>query len=494
MINIEYILQSHGIGGGSKSKDKIPPPQVTDFTATLIAGKGIKLSWKNSKDSDFYGVKILRKIDDYPQTVNDGTLVYSGANESYEDVNLQADTEYYYSIFSYDYDNNYSSLTDGTKTKITYKNIEIYGFDIDISEPDSKNCVTYTANNTGFAPATRASSSFDWNGWEDRFIFKDIKPCLFKDGKVNYYLNKNDYTRKEDGTTSVLTGTDGDVMIEFPKFYMKIEKQGAIVKVRMSKEKIDDSYKCLAHMTPEGTEISNLYIGAYLCDSSYRSVVTTSLKRFLLSDAKNLKQARGERYDIMCIQQLTMIQALFILLFKDLDSQQKGDWLGMVGGGHITSGSTKEQPFFYGVNSKVADVKIFGMERMWGDYNTMVGGVAVDESMGLYVSNTFTGQDLTKMTKTGIVIKKTDTTKSPEIATDVVGNTELGFLPINSTIGSYDVASMNNFCDFFANSPSCAMGLGYTNTNYPQFMGLFAMSFSSQIKGTSMYYWRLIYR
>ena len=96
MINIEYILQNHGVGGGSKSKDKIPPPQVTDFGATLITGKGIKLSWKNPKDSDFFGVKILRKGDDYPQTVNDGTLVYSGANESYEDINLQADTEYFY--------------------------------------------------------------------------------------------------------------------------------------------------------------------------------------------------------------------------------------------------------------------------------------------------------------------------------------------------------------------------------------------------------------
>ena len=496
MINIEYILQNHGVGGGSKSKDKIPPPQVTDFGATLITGKGIKLSWKNPKDSDFFGVKILRKGDDYPQTVNDGTLVYSGANESYEDINLQADTEYFYSIFSYDYDNNYSSLTDGTKTKAIYRNVDIYGFDIDMSEPDSKKCVTYTANNADVAPALRDDGVFDWNGWQDRFIFNDINPCLFTDGAVNYYLNKDDYTKKRDGTKSVLTGTDGDVMVEFPKFYMKIEKQGTVTKVRMSKEKVDDSYKCLAHMTPEGTEVDKLYIGAYLCEANYKSVVTTSLKKFNTKNYATVKQTRGERYDIMCFHQLTMIQALFILLFKDLDSQCGQKWVGQVGGGNTTSGSTKDCPFFYGSSDKTDDVKIFGIERMWGDYTTAIGGIATDSDMGLFIGNTFTGNDMTKLTKTSTTVKDTSLSSgtSPERATDIAGTTEFGFLPINSMKDSYDVAGLKNFCDFFVVTSSRTMTLGYPNETYPQFMGLFSMSLDLPLTSNYVHYWRLMYR
>lgn len=40
---------------------------------------------------------------------------------------------------------------------------------------------------------------------------------------VNYYLDPTDDTKKEDGTASILTGADGDVMTEFPITYCRIE-------------------------------------------------------------------------------------------------------------------------------------------------------------------------------------------------------------------------------------------------------------------------------
>ncbi len=50
-----------------------------------------------------------------------------------------------------------------------------------------------------------------------------MRGCLLLDnGTVNYYLNANNWNFKEDGVTpSVLTGGDGMVMVEIPKFYVK---------------------------------------------------------------------------------------------------------------------------------------------------------------------------------------------------------------------------------------------------------------------------------
>jgi hypothetical protein len=54
-----------------------------------------------------------------------------------------------------------------------------------------------------------------------------IRKCLVsKDGKINYYLNPNDETLKEDGTPAILDGSDGQVMEEIPSYYRKIDSFG----------------------------------------------------------------------------------------------------------------------------------------------------------------------------------------------------------------------------------------------------------------------------
>ena len=70
---------------------------------------------------------------------------------------------------------------------------------------------TYDAGQS--TPVSGTSGSID--------LHTQIKGCLLKaDGTVNYYLNATDWTKKEDNTTSVLTGADGNVMVEIPKFYV----------------------------------------------------------------------------------------------------------------------------------------------------------------------------------------------------------------------------------------------------------------------------------
>jgi len=58
-------------------------------------------------------------------------------------------------------------------------------------------------------------------------VHSQIKGCLLLDnGTVNYYLDPTDWSKKADGTASNLTGADGQVMIEWPDFYYKVDMNG----------------------------------------------------------------------------------------------------------------------------------------------------------------------------------------------------------------------------------------------------------------------------
>lgn len=84
-------------------------------------------------------------------------------------------------------------------------------------------------------------------------IQSEYKGCIVKNGKLQYYLNPNDWSKKANGEPSVLDGTDGDVMIHIPKFYGKSGSNRNKRWVRISTVQIDASW----------TEIPEMFISAY---------------------------------------------------------------------------------------------------------------------------------------------------------------------------------------------------------------------------------------
>ena len=66
-------------------------------------------------------------------------------------------------------------------------------------------------------------------------IQSQMRRCVVKaDGTVNYYLNPDNSNFKEDGTPSVLTGADGNVMVEIPRHYIKDETVGNVDSLNVS--------------------------------------------------------------------------------------------------------------------------------------------------------------------------------------------------------------------------------------------------------------------
>ena len=117
-------------------------------------------------------------------------------------------------------------------------------------------------------------------------IQSQYKGCLVKNGKVNYYLNPNDWSKKADGTPSVLDGTDGDVMVHIPKFYGKSGSNGNKRWVRIATTKIDSSW----------VEIPEMFISAYH-NTIYTDGNTTKIASVVSTDAKYRGGGRRSEYD-----------------------------------------------------------------------------------------------------------------------------------------------------------------------------------------------------
>lgn len=84
--------------------------------------------------------------------------------------------------------------------------------------------------------AVRANANMVWDPVSDdysrEYITSGVTPthermrrCVVADdGSVAYYLDRNDSTKKVDGTPANLSGADGQVMVEIPKFYVRIHQ------------------------------------------------------------------------------------------------------------------------------------------------------------------------------------------------------------------------------------------------------------------------------
>jgi hypothetical protein len=99
-----------------------PPANVSGFTA--VAGDTqVRLTWGNPGDSDFSGVRIMRKTGSYPVDISDGTMVYNGNGTEWKDSGLENGSKYYYKAFSYDTLGNYA---DGSVASTTPFDIPIH--------------------------------------------------------------------------------------------------------------------------------------------------------------------------------------------------------------------------------------------------------------------------------------------------------------------------------------------------------------------------------
>ena len=95
-------------------------------------------------------------------------------------------------------------------------------------------------------------------------VQRRMRGCVVADdGTVNYYLCATDWTKKEDGTTaSNLDGTDGQVMVEIPKFWYRYGYSGTTHTWEVSPVPLA-GFKVHEMFMSDDVEKDYVYVGAY---------------------------------------------------------------------------------------------------------------------------------------------------------------------------------------------------------------------------------------
>ena len=95
-------------------------------------------------------------------------------------------------------------------------------------------------------------------------IHRKMRRCVLNlNGTVNYYLDPNDSTKKEDGSSATLTGADGYVMVEIPKFYYSYDRTNNVITWKISEQQLDSSYVLHPAFIKNGVEVDYRYYSAY---------------------------------------------------------------------------------------------------------------------------------------------------------------------------------------------------------------------------------------
>lgn len=274
---------------------------------------------------------------------------------------------------------NITSYTEYSKTLVYYK---IYGVNIDLSNSNPDSAVTYTDDAIGVTAGSIA--------WDSRPIFKDIKPCMLKNGVVQYYLNPSNFAQKETGESADITsGSDGDVMIEIPKIGYKITTSGNILSIKITDNPnaSGDGFKYYAHTRGTEGDREKLYVGAYLgntINSKLRSLSNKSpTVNQTIGTFRTQAKANGDGYDLISFYPLILLQCLFLIRYKNLNSQTA------LGRGYVdasaktNTGTTNSNGMYYGTTSGKVHVKFAGIEDFWGNLLYWIDGLYSDSNRNI---------------------------------------------------------------------------------------------------------------
>lgn len=376
-------------GGGG-----VPPSNVIN-PSIIVGNSQLTIKWDDPEDtvvdgqliSTWAGTKLVRKAGSYPTNEKDGIVLVDnkvrGAYSStgFVDSGLTNGMTYYYQLFPYS-DQGAVNRNEANRLSGTPQPYKIYGVAIDLTNSNPETAVTYTDDAVGMTGGDVA--------WDNMNIFKDIKPCVLKNGVVQYYLDPNDFTKRVDGSAADITsGNDGDVMIEIPKTGFLISTVGNILTVKVTDDPNNPNFKYYAHSRATEGDRSKLYIGAYLGwkdgGNKLRSLSgKTPTADQTIGTFRTQAKANGSGYDLVSFYPLTLLQCLYLIKYKNLDSQTA------LGRGYVdgnsaatNTGGTNQKGMFFGETTGKQQMKFLGIEDFWGNLRWWIDGLFSDSNRNI---------------------------------------------------------------------------------------------------------------
>ena len=311
---------------------------------------------------------------------------------------------------------------------ITVKKGYRFGIRIKKNESNPSARVTYLYDAEGMTPAKMNfnNGTFDYGDWADVWFVKENRPLMLKsDGTVDYYLNPNDYTQKADGSNSDVSNTSygGNAMAQFPLCYINRYEDDTYQYEIVSNVAWDGDYKAYAHTRMNGTIAPYFYwsmFGGSGNATRIRSLSGQSLARRLTAEQEIAGcSANGSLWYTHTWSQRELIRTLVCLLGKSTNSQAvfgNGNCQSGAESTMLATGTLAKAGQFYGFSDNTKQVKVFHVEKFWGDQWDRIAGLVYNEGK-VYVKMTREGSGyggvsgdnvtLTGYTNTGLSLSGT---------------------------------------------------------------------------------------
>lgn len=435
---------SAGTGGGG-----IAPSNVID-AKVKIGNQKLTVSWSDPSNTvvsgqticTWKGTKLVQKVGSYPENAKDGILLVDNQikdkykDSGFEIPNLVNGQTYYFALFPY---SDTGSVNLNAENRLTGKPqpFRKMTVKIDLSNSNPATCITYADDAAEMIPGSKE--------WDDFF---GHYPCLFKNGQEVGKLKRDNFLQFEDGKSADITSGDaGDVMIAFPRRGVKISTSGNIVTVSMTDDPDNSEFKYYAH-TRKTTRKEVFYLGAYKgwkdASNKLRSLKDKApTNNQTIGTFRGYAQANGSGYEQSAFFQLTFRQVMYLLKYKNLNSQ------ATIGQGYVKRGQSSPintgGSENYGMDSEIIKksnpsymtnqdhhVKLFGLEDFWGNIWEWVDGFVTDSSRNvLTATGSFndSGSGYDNNGNAGSSSNVSGWTSKPD------GTTELGFT-VKETKGS----------------------------------------------------------
>lgn len=278
----------------------------------------------------------------------------------------------------------------------------LYGFDLDTNDENPETRVSYPDDvmNANYKPMFMDynNNKFEYGDWNlkpgEHFM---PKPCMITyDGKVEHYLDPNNYKLQEDGLTPSRVNDPefpGNAMMEWPRIYTKRWEENGVYHFRCSDKRLGPDWDCWCNYTDDYTTDDNFYTAIYpaACyelDSSVkygqrlRSLSGTTIKtgefatdyRSYARYKNNGSYVYDSGWDVTLLADHLLLQDLLVMVSKSTNTQESfGN--GIVNGSSIDkTGALDDKGMFWGWNNNKQGVKVFGMENLWGAIKHLIAG------------------------------------------------------------------------------------------------------------------------
>ena len=382
---------------------------------------------------------------------SDGFLTADpGAGQMFiSSTELEQGVEYYFRVYPRNHQNQFQTGIDGSVVTAIPGSAKLMTAVIDLSDSNPATCVSYADD-----AANMQAGSAEWDEFFGHY------PCLFKDGAEVGKLNPNDFTKFADGSPADITSSAaGDVMIAFPRRGVKITTSGTKVTVSMTNGASEDGFSYLAHQRGE-TDKDVFYLGVYkgyVQDGKLRSLSgkTPTVKQHI-NTFRTQAHAQGAGYEQSAFYQLVFRQCMYILKYKNLNSQ------ATIGKGYVWGPSSQTNPVQTGAtntngmdwgdkSSLTSRMKLFGLEDFWGNVYEFIDGVVSDASRNILTATDNFNDSGSGYTNCG---QAASANLSGFMAAPQ-GTSQTGF--VGKTAGG---SATTYFCDQVIVNPSCIVQYG----------------------------------